>query len=180
MSSPGGTWRKWLEAGYIVVPVAQWHRAVLRHHTGVVFGVAWTALLLRLYIEGCFYIVRTDHRALCCILNLKNPANRLACWWLLFTEVGFEIQDRSGRRNMVAEALFRLEPKVMDDNNSDEDLPDQYDKNVETITENTKTTDDDTPNPENRRFPICCHNKRRTCFVKIRLISQISRREITS
>lgn len=64
----------------------------------------------------------------------------------------FEIQHSPGRKNMVADALSRLQTEVMDDADFDKDLPDQYDKNIGDVTGEAKEIHENTFSPKKSAF----------------------------
>ena len=62
-------------------------------------AVVWSIEKLRPYIEGYHFIVVTDHSALKCLKNLKDPTNRLARWALKLQQWDFEIVHRKGSQH---------------------------------------------------------------------------------
>lgn len=68
----------------------------------------WSVLLLRPYVEGSSVIVRTDQKTLKLIPDLKQFSGRLARWRLCLVVFAFEIRHRPGRKNIAADASFRL------------------------------------------------------------------------
>ena len=49
-----------------------------------------------------------DHSALKFLMTKKNANLRFLCWVLLLQEFDFEMQDRKGSENVVADHLFQL------------------------------------------------------------------------
>ena len=58
--------------------------------------MVWAVLLLRPYLEGVHFVVRTDHAALRWVLNLSTSGGRLERWRLRLLEFEFEVQYRPG------------------------------------------------------------------------------------
>ena len=59
------------------------------------------------YLYGRHFTVRTDHAALTCLLNFKNPEGQIACWIQRLQEYDFSIHHRSGSQHHNADALSR-------------------------------------------------------------------------
>jgi len=66
------------------------------------------------YILGSKVIVYTDHATLKFLLKKAYSKPRLIIWMLLLQELDIEIRDRSGKHNLVADHLSRIE-KEQDD-----------------------------------------------------------------
>ncbi|XP_049378079.1 uncharacterized protein LOC125842819 [Solanum stenotomum] len=64
---------------------------------------------------GSKVIVHTDHAALCYLMAKKDAKPRLIRWVLLLQEVDFEVKDRRGCENHMADHLSRLEGKENDE-----------------------------------------------------------------
>ena len=64
--------------------------------------------LLRSYLEGTKFIVRTDHDALRWILDLSNATGRLARWCLRLSEFDFSVEYKPGIKNKATDAFSRL------------------------------------------------------------------------
>ncbi|XP_075109215.1 uncharacterized protein LOC142181002 [Nicotiana tabacum] len=62
----------------------------------------------RAYLLGSKVIVYTDHAALCYIMAKKDAKPRLIRWVLFLQEFDFEVNDRKGTENQVADHLSRL------------------------------------------------------------------------
>ena len=63
----------------------------------------------RAYLLGTRVIVHTDHAALRYLMAKKDAKPRLIWWVLLLQEFDFEVKDRRGYENKVADNLSRLE-----------------------------------------------------------------------
>lgn len=63
---------------------------------------------LRPYIYGRHFVVKSDHKPLIYLYNLKNPSSRLSRLRLDLEEYDFEIQYIRGKDNVLADALSRI------------------------------------------------------------------------
>lgn len=70
---------------------------------GVLFGVE----KFRPYVEGCKFLLITDHSALTWLLSLKNPMGKFARWILRLSQFDFDVQHREGRSLAVSDCLSR-------------------------------------------------------------------------
>ena len=68
-------------------------------------AVVFTMDKFRSYLVGAKVIVYTDHAALKYLLTKKDAKPRLIHWILLLQEFDFEIRDRKGAVNCVADHL---------------------------------------------------------------------------
>ena len=69
----------------------------------------------RSYLQGTRVIVHTDHSALRYLMENKDAKPRLIRWVLLLHKFDFELRDRKGTKNQVADHLSRLEDEAMRD-----------------------------------------------------------------
>lgn len=69
----------------------------------------------RVYLYGRFFVLITDHKALCYLFNMKDCGSRLFRQKLELSEYNFKILYRPGARNNVAGALPRIEPVSIDE-----------------------------------------------------------------
>ena len=71
-------------------------------------AVVWGVLMLRPYLLGTQFTVRTDHHALRWLLNLTDVSGRLARWRLRLAEYDFEVEYRPGVKHQLADGMSRL------------------------------------------------------------------------
>ena len=65
------------------------------------------------YIEGEKFMIRTDHKPLKWLFNVKETDNkRILNWQLQLSNFQFEIDHVPGRENVVANALSRVDKKA--------------------------------------------------------------------
>lgn len=69
----------------------------------------------RVYLYGRFFILITDHKALCYLFNMKNCGSRLFRHKLDLLDYNFKILYRPGAQNHVADALSRIDPLSVDE-----------------------------------------------------------------
>lgn len=60
---------------------------------------------LRPYLYGTHFVVKSDHRPLVYLYNMKNPASKLTRIRLELEEYDFVVEHISGKENVVADAL---------------------------------------------------------------------------
>ena len=61
------------------------------------------------YILGSHVIVYTDHAAINYLMAKKDAKPRLIRWVLLLQEFDFEIKDKIGSDNVIADHISRIE-----------------------------------------------------------------------
>ena len=76
-------------------------------------AVVFTFEKLCSYLLGTRVIVHTDHSALRYLMAKKDAKPRLIHWVLLLQEFDFEVMDRKGTENQVADHLSHLEDESM-------------------------------------------------------------------
>ena len=85
----------------------------------------------RSYLLGTRVIVHTDHSALRYLIEKKDDKRRFICWVLLLQEFYFEVMDRKGTENQVADHLYRIEDEAMRELGNKTDIDDTFpDENV--------------------------------------------------
>lgn len=67
---------------------------------------------LRGYLEGTRFTLITDHFSLKWLFSIKDPIGRIARWAVRLQQYDFNIEHRSGRENVVADALSRTVPAI--------------------------------------------------------------------
>lgn len=100
--------------------------------------------MLRPYVKRSRFIVRTNHRSLKWIHDLKISTGCLPQWRLRLMELDFEVQHRPGRKHMAADALPRLSTNRTDNSDFDEASPayafiDHYNETNQFDTEKQKS-----------------------------------------
>ena len=71
-------------------------------------AVVWGVLMLRPYLLGTQFTVRTDYHALRWLLNLTDVSGRLARWRLHLAKNDFEVEYRPGMKHQLADGMSRL------------------------------------------------------------------------
>ncbi|XP_050229333.1 uncharacterized protein LOC126678479 [Mercurialis annua] len=80
----------------------------------------------RSYLVGSKVIVYTDHSAIKYLISKQDAKPRLIRWVLLLQEFNFEIRDKKGSENVVADHLSRLENgKLSKEETVNDDFPDE-------------------------------------------------------
>ena len=77
----------------------------------------------RSYLMGTKCIVYTDHAAIRYLLNKKDAKPRLIRWVLLLQEFDFDIKNRKGAENPVADHLLRIENRTSNNRAINDCLP---------------------------------------------------------
>jgi hypothetical protein len=86
-------------------------------------AVVWAILLLRPYLEGVSFTVRSDQVALRWLLSFKDPSGRLARWRLRLAELDFVIHYRPGIKNNLADGCSRVPSQGSDRTECDDAIP---------------------------------------------------------
>jgi hypothetical protein len=89
-------------------------------------AVVWAVRLFQPHLYGRRFTIVTDHIALKWLMTTKEPAGRLHRWALTLQEYDFDILDRPGRENHVADALSR--GPVADSADAEENTEDDEDE----------------------------------------------------
>ena len=63
--------------------------------------------LMRPYLYGRKFTVRSDHSSLQWLLNFKEPESQLIWWMETLSEYQFDIQHRPGKKHSNADGLSR-------------------------------------------------------------------------
>jgi RNase H-like domain found in reverse transcriptase/Reverse transcriptase (RNA-dependent DNA polymerase) len=99
----------------VIHPIGYWSRQLSptdrRYHITEkeAYAVYWAVKLLRSYLEGNLFTVRTDHSALTWLFNADgNSTPRLARWRLVLEQFDFIVKYRSGVQNQPADGASRL------------------------------------------------------------------------
>jgi len=78
-------------------------------------AVVWASLLLRPYIEGTRFKVRTDHPALKWMLHMDGAHGRLARWRLRLAEFNYVVLTRPGASHHAADTISRISTPAVND-----------------------------------------------------------------
>lgn len=68
----------------------------------------WAVLMLRPYVEGRRFTIRTDHESLRWNLNMADATGKLSRWRLRLQELEFDVVHREVIKHQTADALSRL------------------------------------------------------------------------
>lgn len=74
-------------------------------------AIIWAILMLRPYLDGVHFTLRTDHDALKWLFGPASTSGKLARWRIHLREFTFKVEDIPGTKNAAAEAMSRLETK---------------------------------------------------------------------
>ena len=86
-------------------------------------AIVWSLLMLRPYLEGSAFTIRTDHDPLKWLLNITDPTGRLGRWRLRLSEFDFTVQYRPGRKHNLADGMSRILTEGGDRSKLDDDIP---------------------------------------------------------
>ena len=96
-------------------------------------AVVWSVLLLRPYLVGTRFTVRTDHSPLKWLLNLKDSTGRLARWRLRLSPFDYDVVHKAGLKHQAPDALSRLTTTGMDDSPIDDEIPDWAPESIDAL-----------------------------------------------
>jgi len=71
-------------------------------------AVVWACFLLRPYLEGQEFLIRTDHSILRWLVNMDSAQGWVARWRLRLSEFLYKVCTRPGREHHCADAMSRL------------------------------------------------------------------------
>lgn len=77
-------------------------------------AIHWAVEHFRSYLYGRRFTVRTDHRPLVFLFNMKKPTSKLTRMRLDLEEFDFDIEFLAGKANVCADALSRIPTKSED------------------------------------------------------------------
>lgn len=110
-------------------PVGYWSRSLTKAEKNYsttekeCLAIVWAALMLRPYLEGVRFTLRTDHSALRWILNLADASGRLMRWRLRLSDFDYEVKHRAGVKHQAADTLSRLRTDGADTSLLDDAIP---------------------------------------------------------
>ena len=76
----------------------------------------------RCYLDGCNFVVHTDHRALKWLISSEDPSSRLMRWAVKLSEYDCTVEHRPGTRMQHADALSRSDNVVKGEFNLSRDM----------------------------------------------------------
>lgn len=79
-------------------------------------AIVWATKYFRPYLYGREFTVKTDHKPLQWLANIKEPNSKLQRWKLRLEEYNFNVEYTKGKENYVADALSRVEINLNEDN----------------------------------------------------------------
>ena len=110
-------------------PVGFWSRSLSQAECNydttnkACLAIVWAVLILRPYLEGARFLIRTDHDALKWMMNLTGASGRLLRWRLRLLEFDFIVTHRPGVQHKVADAMSRLSTDGHDTTELDDEIP---------------------------------------------------------
>lgn len=79
-------------------------------------AIIWATKYFRPYLFGRKFIIETDHKPLTWLFSIKEPNSKLVRWRLKLSEFDYEIKYKKGTKNSNADALSRIENKIVEIN----------------------------------------------------------------
>ena len=109
-------------------PIGYWSRSLSKSEQNYTtteqecLAVVWAVLILRPYLEGTEFTIRTDHDSLKLLLNLSDATGRLQRWRLRLQQFEYVINHCPGVQHRAADAVSRLATTGLDQTEIDDDL----------------------------------------------------------
>ena len=97
-----------------ILPVGHYSRGIIpaeRNYSTTdreCLAVAWACFLLRPYLEGQEFLIRTDHSSLRCLMNMDSAEGRVARWRLRLSQFRYVVCTSPGREHHCADAMSCL------------------------------------------------------------------------
>jgi len=110
-------------------PVGYWSRPITwaeKNYSTTekeILAVVWALFMLRPYVQGTRFIVRTEHSALRWMLHMDGAHGRLARWRLRLSEFECLVETRAGAAHHAAETMSRLATPAVDTRPIPEEIP---------------------------------------------------------
>jgi len=117
------------QPGKTYKPVGYWSRPITGAEKNYsktekeCLAVVWALFMLRPYVQGTRFIVRTDHSALRWMLHMEGAHGRLACWRLRLSEFYCLVETRAGAAHYAADTMSRLATPAVDTIPIPEEIP---------------------------------------------------------
>lgn len=83
-----------------------------RHYSTIekeLLSIVWSTQYFRPYLYGVKFLIKTDHRPLVWLNNLKEPNSKLQRWKIKLNDYNYDIQYVKGKENHVADFLSRID-----------------------------------------------------------------------
>lgn len=84
-------------------------------------AIVWSCKMFRPYLFGTHFTIRTDHRPLKWLMNIKEPSSKLTRWRLKLEEYDYDIEYIKGKCNQVADGLSRAEINLLEETLPEDD-----------------------------------------------------------
>jgi len=110
-------------------PVGYWSRPIAgaeknyRTTEKECLALVWALFMLRPYVQGTRFIVRTDHSALRWMLHMDGAHGSLARWQLRLSEFDYLVATRAGAAHHAADTMSRLATPAVDTRPIPEEIP---------------------------------------------------------